>query len=83
MITGRSSGSGQYSYESRSSGNITVHVSKMPEDNYSFRISLTHDGESIGSVMKMSGTKVQLLWAALNATAEKFGWKDFETKEGG
>lgn len=78
MITGKGSGSGKYTYESRSSGNISCYVSNMPEDSYSFRIAFTHNGENHSPVIKFSKREAELLWASLNTVAKTMDWKDYE-----
>lgn len=77
MITGRSGGSGKYSYVERSSHNKSCQVAHMPEDYYNFRIKFSHDGDPIDG-LKLGDDFAQLLWAALNETARIHGWKDFE-----
>lgn len=80
MITGRGGGSGKYSYRHRSSGNQIVHVSSMPEDSFTIRITFQHNGETAipVTVIKLSKTNAEMLWAALNDMAKDLGWKDFE-----
>ncbi len=77
FLTGKSSASGQYSYEARHAGNSTIIVAKMPEDSQMFRVVFTYDGESKFPIMKMTERDAQMLWAALNATAKKFNWEDY------
>ena len=78
MITGRGSGSGKYSFHQRTSGNKTVMVTKMPEDQYSIRIVFQHNGETSIPIVKISTSDAERLWAALNSMAADLEWKDME-----
>lgn len=77
MVTGRSTGTGKYTYHERHSGRKSVMVAKMPEDDYTFRIVFKDHGEIGTPVIKVGNSEAQLLWAALSAVAKDFDWKDY------
>lgn len=79
MITGRSSGSGKYTYQARSFTNRSVSVFQMPEDFYRVRIIFQHNGENCQPI-KIDESEAILLWSALNGMAKELNWKDMEEK---
>jgi hypothetical protein len=76
MITGRSSGTGKYSYHERSSANNSVMVSHMPDDGYKIRIAFRNNGEVSLPLIKIGEREAEMLWAALNGMAKDLNWKD-------
>jgi hypothetical protein len=77
MITGRTSGSGKYSYHERHSGNRSVMVSHMTDDGHSTRIAFRHNGEINIPILKLDDSQAEMLWAALSAMAKDRDWKDY------
>lgn len=76
MISGRSSGTGRYSYREVSNLNTSVMVAHMPEDNLSVRIVFRHHGETSIPIIKIASWEAELLWAALKLMAEDLKWDD-------
>lgn len=80
MITGgRGTGSGKYSYHSRSCGPRDVMVSHMPDDGFSIRIAFRHNGETAIPIIKIGDSDAEMLWACLNSMAKDLGWKDYDS----
>lgn len=79
MISGKSQGSGTYSYHERYNGRISVYVSHMPEDGFSFRIAFKHLGETTLPVLKLDTEEGLLLWSALKAMATATGFEPATT----
>jgi hypothetical protein len=75
MITGRSGGSGTYSYKEAHTGNNSVLVAHMPEDDYRVRVVLRHNGETVMKTL-IGDTHAELLWACLKRMAEDLKWDD-------
>ena len=75
-ISGRSSGTGKYSYEEASGLRRSVMVSHMPDDHFSFRIAFKHLGEPDGHILKLTDVEAELLWSALKRTAANLEWDD-------
>lgn len=80
MITGRSTGTGKYSYHERSSHNESVMVASMPEDQWKVRIIFRHNGES-SNPLKIDERSAEMLWAALNSMSKDKGWKDLDDNQ--
>jgi hypothetical protein len=78
MITGRGSGSGKYSFNSRTYGDKTVYVSYMPEDTHKIRIVFQKYGNTEIPIIQLDNRDAEALWAALNAMAKDLEWKDLE-----
>ena len=79
MITGgKGSGSGRYSYQKRHSGQYSVTVAHMPEDDMHVRITFKHMDEINIPIIKLNEKHAEMLWACLNSMAQDLKWKDFE-----
>lgn len=76
MISGRSSGSGKYSFHETSLGANSVLVSHMPEDQFHVRIVFRSHGENHIPVLKLHECEASLLWASLSRMAKDLGWDD-------
>jgi hypothetical protein len=76
VITGRSAGSGKYSFHETSDCHHSVMVAIMPEDNWKVRIVFRHMGETHIPITKLSTTEAKLLWASLKKVAEDMEWSD-------
>lgn len=76
MISGRSGGSGKYSYREVHNGQSSVTVSHMPEDSFKVRIAFRSHGETHNPILKLNDTEAELLWAALNAMSKDLKWDD-------
>jgi hypothetical protein len=80
MFTGRGTGTGKYSYHSRTKHNKDCMVSHMPEDSYLVRIAFRHNGETSIPVIKLDEDHAEMLWACLNSMAKDLKWEDLEPK---
>lgn len=76
MLTGRSGGSGNYSYRETTAGSVSVLVAHMPEDHFGFRIVFRHHGEASIPIIKLDPIQAEVLWAALNLMAKDLHWSD-------
>ena len=83
MITGKSSGSGTYSFHERSIRNMSVMVAKMPEEQFQIRIVFKDNGEPHLPVLKIDLQYAEMLWAALSAMSKDLGWLDMGQKNAG
>lgn len=76
MISGKSSGSGSYSYHEVHHGVSSVMVSHMPEDLFTVRIVFKTHGEICIPILKISDDTAMLLWSALKQSAIDLKWDD-------
>lgn len=76
MITGRSGGTGKYSYREVSSHGSSVQVSHMPEDSFRVRVVFRDKGENCIPTINMEERQAEMLWAALKLMAADLKWED-------
>ncbi len=78
MITGKGSGTGNYSYHKRNGGKSEVCVSHMPGDINSIRITFRDYDEQDGPIWKLTEPQAEMLWASLSGMAKDLKWEDYK-----
>lgn len=76
MITGRTSGSGKYSYHEAHLGQTSVMAAHMPEDGFQVRIVFKRMGEVCLPTLSLNDTQAELLWGVLKRMAANLEWDD-------
>jgi hypothetical protein len=78
MITGKSQGTGTFSFHKRIYGDREVSASLMPEDHH-IRVTFSQYEEKHIPIIKLTNRDAEALWAVLNSMAKDLKWKDLES----
>lgn len=77
-MTGKSAGTGTYSFHERHSGRTSVMTAHMPDDRNDVRITFRQEGETQTPVIKLGMVEAEMLWACLNSMAKDLKWEDYK-----
>lgn len=77
-MTGKSAGSGKYSFHERHFGKNSVMAAHMPEDLGTVRVAFRDHGDAKGPVWLLSEREGEMLWAVLCSMAKDLNWEDYK-----